>query len=52
MHQDNRYRELVTIIENGFPEDKILTPKDLHDFWPLRRELYTSDNVVFVATHP
>ena len=50
--KDEQYNQLVSLIEKGFPEDKTATPKTLHDFWPLRKELYTLQNIVFIANKP
>ena len=52
INQDNQYKELLVLIERGFPEKKELTPKTLQEFWPLRHELYTIRKVVFIAGKP
>ena len=49
---DVQYRNLIVLIENGFPNRKELTPDDLHEFWSLRDELYTNRDTIFVAGKP
>ena len=45
---DREYQDLLQIIRNGFPGRKNDVPINLREFWPLREELYTVKELVFL----
>ena len=45
---DREYQDLLQTIRNGFPGQKNDVPINLREFWPLREELYTVKELVFL----
>ena len=45
---DNQYRNLIELIQQGFPERKIDVPIPLREFWSMRHDLYTIRDLVFI----
>ena len=46
--QDQEIRELVEVIQQGFPDQRSALPEHLRVFWKMRGELYVIDSVPFV----
>ena len=45
---DDSYSSLITLIEQGFPSSRSLTPPPLREFWDVRDRLITQDDVAYM----